>query len=300
MRLIFTAIFIAEAFCILNCSSGKSDLLDIPYPYPRPDSIALPFLPGIVSSDSLDFNLAFSPDGMIIYFSRSKQGKWLILQSTFDGKNWSLPTTAPFSEKEYSQADPFVSNDGSIYYISNRPLNENDTLPDFDIWFVKSLSRNKWSDPINVEGVNSDSTEYYVSLANNGNMYFASTRMGGYGGLDIYVSKLVNGKFTTPENLGTGVNTLADEHDPLILGEEEFVIFNSFARPDSYGEADLYYSSRMPDGSWDTSKNMGSLFNTSTYEYCSNISPDKKYFLFSSEYDVKWINSNRLPFKLKD
>jgi hypothetical protein len=237
---------------------------------------------------------------MSIYFTRSKQGKWVILQSTFDGQNWSQPTPAPFSEDRYSQADPFVSNDGSIYYISNRPRDENDMLPDFDIWFVKHLGGNRWSDPINVEGINTDSTEYYVSIAGNGSMYFASTRAGGFGGLDIYMSKLVDGKYTTPENLGAGVNTIVDEHDPLIVNGEEYLIFNSFERPDSYGEADLYYSSKMLDGSWGDSKNMGSVFNTPTYEYCSNLSPDKKYFFFSSEYDVKWIDSNKLPFKMKD
>lgn len=300
MRIIVVIIFMAAAFGILNCSNSKSDLLVIQYPNPRPDSVALPFLPGIVCTDSLDFNLAFSPDGTTIYFSRSKQGKWAILQSKFDGKNWSVPTTASFSESAYSQADPFVAIDGSIYYISNRPKNEKDTLGDFDIWFVQPHDGNRWSHPINVEEINSDSTEYYVSVANNGNIYFASTRAGGYGGHDIYMSKLVNGKYATPENLGSGVNTLADEHDPLILEEEKYLIFNSFARPDSYGEADLYFSSRKPDGSWDNSKNMGSLFNTPTYEYCPNLSPDKKYFFFSSETDVKWVNSNKLPFKLAD
>lgn len=282
-----------------NCT-GKSDSSALSYPHPRPDSIALPFLPGIVCSDSLDFNLALSPDGMTLYFCRSKQGKWIILQSIFNGQEWSPPITAPFSEQEYSQADPFVTKDGTIYYISNRPRNDMDNIPDFNIWYVKPLRGNTWSEPIFMEAVNSDSTEYYVSLASNGNIYFASNRAGGFGGLDIYVSKLVNGKYTAPENLGPNINTLADEHDPLILGEEEFLVFNSFGRPDSYGEADLYYSKRNLSNSWSKAINMGSLFNTSTYEYCPNLSPDRKYFFFSSEYDVKWISTQKLPFTLSD
>ncbi|MBX2896491.1 MAG: PD40 domain-containing protein [Cyclobacteriaceae bacterium] len=289
---------VAALFALVKCSN-KSDHSTILYPDPKPDTVALPFLPGIVSSDSLDFNLTFSQDGKTIYFSRSKHGKWLILQSSFDGHNWSLPTIAPFSEDQYSQADPFVSLDGSMYYISNRPRNTYDTIPDFDIWFVRPLGHNKWSKPINVEGVNSDSTEYYVSLADNGNLYFASNRVGGYGGLDIYVSKLVNGEYSVPENLGPYINTLADEHDPLIIGHEEFIIFNS-SRTDSYGEADLYYSSKRHDGAWGNSKHMGALFNTPTYEYCPNLSPDRKYFFFSSEFDIKWISSDKLPFKISD
>lgn len=34
----------------------------IAYPEPSPDSVAIPFLPGVVSKDSLDFNAAFSAE----------------------------------------------------------------------------------------------------------------------------------------------------------------------------------------------------------------------------------------------
>jgi hypothetical protein len=39
---------------------------------------------------------------------------------------------------------------------------------------------------------------------------------------------------------------------------------------------------------------MGSNINTKTHEYCPNLSPDGKYFFYSSEYDVKWIASGVL------
>lgn len=280
---------------MLNCA-GKPDLPVIAYPQLRPDSVALPFLPGVVSSDSLDFNLAFSPDGKTIYFCRSKHGKWLILQSRYEGEAWSLPLPAPFSEPGYSQADPFVTTDGSVYYISDRPRDESDSVADFNIWFVKPTGEHTWSKPVWVDGINSDSTEYYVSLAANGNLYFASNRAGGFGGLDLYVSEFIHGKYASPKNLGAGINSATDEHDPLTFGEEEFVVFTSSGRSDTYGEADLYYAQKKSTGTWDMAKNMGPGFNTATYEYCPNLSPDKAYFFFSSEYDVKWISVKKLPF----
>lgn len=275
-----------------GCVARKEETIS--YPTPLPDSTVLTFLPGVVSSDSLDFNSAFSPDGKTYYFCRAKKGKWDIYQVMLNSGSKYTVTIAPFSEAEYSQADPFILPDGTIYYISNRPKNESDTLRDYDIWKIRPNRDGTWSAPENVDGVNSDSTEYYVSLAANGNLYFASTRKGGYGSLDLYVSKWVNGKYTSPENLGPAINTETDEHDPLITPDEQSIIFTSYNRADGYGEADLYYSLKDND-QWLAARNMGRQFNTPTYEYCPNFSPDGKYFFYSSEYNVKWVASKYLP-----
>lgn len=295
MKSIYFAFFLL--LLLTNCALNKER--DIAYPSPAPDSVALKFLPGVVSSDSLDFNSAFSPDGKIFYFARTIKGKWVIYQVSLTEKGNTSITVAPFCESAHSQADPFVLPDGTIYYISNRPFNEQDTVKDYNIWRVRPQGNTTWSVPEYVEGVNTDSTEYYVSLAKNGNLYFASNRAGGYGGLDIYKSELVNGLYTTPVNLGAAVNTATDEHDPLITSDEKYLIFNSYNRPDGFGEADFYYSQNR-GSDWTPAKNMGARFNTPTYEYCPNFSPDFRYFFFSSEYDVKWISSNYLPFPITE
>jgi Tol biopolymer transport system component len=268
----------------------------INYPNPVPDSISIPFLPGIVSSDSLDFNACFSSDGKRFYFSRSGKGKWMIYMTELNDGAWSIPVLAPFTEKEYSQADPFIARDGTLYYISNRPRHSGDTIPDYDIWFIRPQKDGSWTKPEVVEGVNSDSTEYYVSLAANGNLYFASNRAGTMGSHDIYVSPYRNGIYSTPENLGMAINSEQMEHDPMISPDEQCLIFTSVDRADSYGSGDLYYSIRNKDGTWAAAKNMGSKFNTDTYEYCSYVTPDNEYLFFSTNYDVKWISAKHLPW----
>lgn len=284
-----TSIYFVALLIIAQCSPERNLESQIEYPEPLPDTVALRFLPGIVSGDSLDFNSAFSRDGKRFYFSRSYKGKWRILETTLDNGTWTTPALAPFSEPAYSQADPFITRDGTLYYISNRPRNAEDTTADYDIWFVRPQAGNTWSQPENVTQVNTDSTEYYVSLADNGNLYFASNREGGLGDHDIYVSKFVNGAYTTPVNLGPSVNSAQMEHDPMIAADESFLIFTSVDRPDSFGSGDLYYTLQEDAGkTWAPAKNMGSRFNTSTYEYCSYLTPDSKYLFFSSDYDVKW------------
>lgn len=294
--LLLTIIVIA----LSRCTREENHRNELTYPIPAPDSVALPFLPGIVSSDTLDFNAAFSPDGKRFYFSRSAKGKWMIMVTDLKDASWSKPRLAEFNESEYSQADPFITPDGTIYYISNRPRHAGDTLPDYDIWFVRPSGDTAWTAPENLEKVNTDSTEYYVSLAANGNLYFASNREGTIGSHDIYVSRFVNGEYTTPENLGPAINSEKMEHDPMIAPDERYLIFTSVDRADSFGEGDLYYSASTDRKSWSPAKNMGSRFNTATYEYCTYITPDNRFVFFSSDYDVKWISGSYLPWMRND
>lgn len=287
---------ITIVWSMIQCTREQQQEATIHYPEPLPDSVAVPFLPGIVSSDSLDFNAAFSPDGKRFYFSRSHKGKWMIYVTMLRAGAWSKPELAPFTETAYSQADPFVTHDGTVYYISNRPKDAADTVPDYDIWFVRPQADSAWTTPARPEGVNSDSTEYYVSLTTNGDMYFASDREGTLGSHDIYVSRYVHGAYAKPENLGDAINTKQMEHDPVVTPDEQYLIFTSVDRADSYGSGDLYYSHRTSDGTWAPAKNLGNKFNTATYEYCTYLTPDGKYFFYSTDYDVKWISTRHLPW----
>ncbi|WP_162946184.1 PD40 domain-containing protein [Chitinophaga barathri] len=280
---------------ILLTAACRNITTGISYPSPAPDTAALRFLPGIVCSDSLDFNSAFSPDGQTYYFCRSGKGKWSIWQTEYKDGQWTAPGHAPFSEEAYSQADPFFGPDGALYFISNRPRNAGDTAGDFNIWYVRP-EKDGWSSPQNVAGINSDSTEYYVSLSANGNIYFASNRNGD---LDIYYSRLENGSYTVPENLGPAINTPGIEHDPCISPDEKLLVFTAADRPDGHGSADLYISRKTADGKWGKAVNAGLKVNTPTYEYCSYLTPDGKYLFFSSELDVKWISTEQLGIQKK-
>ena len=297
--LITIILFSSLSVAVLRCNLHQRDRASNNYPQPTPDFAALPFLPGIVTSDSLDFNAAFSPDRSKFYFCRSRKGKWMMYVTEHRGETWTQPVVAPFNESAYSQADPFFSKDGTLYYISNRPRHQGDSLANYDIWFIRPKEDGSWTQPENLTIVNSDSTEYYVSLADNGNLYFSSDRQGTRGSHDIYVSRYVNGSYTTPENLGSSINSANMEHDPMISPDEQFLIFTSVDRADSHGSADLYFSLRQEDGSWAPARNMGDKFNTETYEYCSYLSPDQKYLFYSTTEDVKWISTSLLPWKTK-
>ncbi|WP_207513541.1 TolB family protein [Longitalea luteola] len=279
-------LIIALAGCFSACSSGTSNT--IAYPQPTPDSAAKVFLPGIVSKDTLDFNATFTADGKTFLFARSQNRKYMIFQSVYSNKQWQPETISPLFDTLYSNVDPFVAADSAIYFISNRPKDNSDTTKDYDIYRMAKLA-DGYAAPEYLAAVNSDSTEYYVSVSRSGAIFFSSYRDGN---LDLYVSKKgVNG-YERPVTLGNSVNTQSDEHDPLIAPDESYIVFAS-DRPGGLGQADLYISYNL-NGQWQTPTALGHGINTKTYEYCPYLSPDGKYFFFSSEFNVKWIGSDVL------
>jgi hypothetical protein len=299
MKSILTTVAVVLLTCITGIFYCKAQSgIGIPYPKPLPDAKALVFLPGLVSRDSLDFGSAFSPDGQSFYFTRSANKQTKIYVTHYKGSSWAEPEPLTFTAGKYSEADPVFAPDGSFYFISNRPAHAADTLADFDIWALRPLPGGRWSAPENVRQLNTDSSEYYISFSKNGNLYFASSRTGGFGMEDLYVSRLEQGKHTKPENLGPAVNTAKSEYDPGITSGEDMIIFASSGRDDSFGAADLYGARLNAQKKWQPAVHLGKALNTGAREFCPYFSPDGKYFFFSSERDIKWIDIKSLAAAL--
>jgi len=241
------------------------------------------FGPGIISTGDMELNAAFAPDGRTLYFTKRtpKYQFWTILVSTLKGNRWSTPRVVEFSG-QYGDFDPFISPDGSqLFFSSNRPA-PGKTKSDFDIWMVTKTAAG-WSTAANLGAdINTASQEYYPSVSSNGTLYFSSNREGGKGSGDIYRARLVNGKYAKPENLGDEINSKYSEGDPYIAPDESFLIFVSYNRPEGLGDGDLYIS-RNENGRWTPAKNLGAPINSAALDFCPNMSPDGKYFFFTSE-----------------
>jgi len=237
---------------------------------------------GVISGGDFDSHPAFTPDGKTLYFVRSTPNfnLWTILVSHLEKGRWTTPQIAPFSGK-YSDADPFITRDGlHLYFISNRPV-PGKAKPDLDIWFMDKAGSG-WTEPKNISSpINSSGNEWYPTVAANGTIYFGSDREGGKGRTDIYRSRLVEGKYAQPENLGDPINTQFNEFEPLIAPDESFLIFMGGGRTDGRGGFDLYLSYYRNEG-WTKPVNLGDEINSGGNEYSPTISPDGKYFLWTS------------------
>jgi WD40-like Beta Propeller Repeat len=249
------------------------------------------FAPGIISTPDDELNAAFTPDQNTVYFSRSLPNNRMgvIMVSHSARGRWSAPEIASFSGR-YSDYDPFVTTDGAhLFFISNRPRpGATATAPQrtFDIWVVDKNATG-WSEPRTFgPPINTDGQEFYPTVAADGTLYFSSNRPGGKGAGDIYRSRVVDGQYVEPENLGDSVNTASHEGDPYIAPDESYLVFASYGRPDDLGRAsagfgDLYIS-RSVAGAWTKARHLDAPINSAAWDYCPIVSPDGRFFYFSS------------------
>jgi Tol biopolymer transport system component len=248
------------------------------------------FAPGVISTPDDELNAAFTPDQRTLFFTKitpmNRMG--VIFVSQLRGNKWTSPEVAPFSGR-YADYDPFVTADGQhIYFISNRPKPDSATTKPqrtFDIWVVDKTA-DGWSAARSFGApINTDAQEFYPTLSANGTLYFSSSRPGGKGAGDLYRARFVDGHFTEPETLGDSINTAQHEGDPYIAPDESYIIFASYGRPDDLGRGnaagDLYISENV-GGVWTKARHLDAPISSPAWDYCPIVSPDGKYFYFSS------------------
>jgi len=125
-----------------------------------------------------------------------------------------------------------------------------------------------WSAPVNLgSAINSASNDQQPAISKDGlSLYFASTRSGGLGGFDMYVSERasVDDSWGPPVNLGSTVNTTSDEGNPAFSRDGHFLFFQS-KRPGGFGGIDLWVSTRNythDDFDWQLPVNLGPGVNS--------------------------------------
>lgn len=250
------------------------------------------FAPNLISKKGeYEFGSVFNKTGTEFFYGVNNNGKEEIRYSKLDGNSWSNPITL-LSHPRYGYNDPFLSPDEKrLYFISQSTLNGKDKKDDYDIWYTEKTN-DGWSEPINAgPKINSQADEYYVSFTNKGTMYFSSNRSGK--SFDVYYSKFLENNFKEPIPLGDAINTANYEADVFIDPNESYIIFCA-NRPSGYGQGDLYISFKNNDGTWSKSKNMGSLINTSNHELCPFVTKDGRYFFYTSNQDIYWVDANVL------
>jgi outer membrane protein OmpA-like peptidoglycan-associated protein len=85
-----------------------------------------------------------------------------------------------------------------------------------------------------------------------------------------------------PINLGPNINTATDEQCPFIHADNQTLFFTSSGWP-GYGDDDLYYVKKQPDGSWNKPTNLGFPINTIDREGTLYIAADGKTAYYAGE-----------------
>ncbi len=116
-------------------------------------------------------------------------------------------------------------------------------------------------------------------VAADGTLYSCSDGPESRGKTDLYRSRLVNGRYGPPENLGDAINTVNTEYDAFIAPDQSYLIFVS-GRPGGNGRNDFYVSYQK-DGKWTPAENLG-LKNGPSVKVCPVVSPDGQTFYFTT------------------
>lgn len=143
----------------------------------------------------------------------------------------------PFNNKDYSVCHPTLSADGkTLYFASDKPGGQGGV----DLYVAYRKIGGEWSVPENLgPEINTPGDEMFPFYADDSTLYFASNGHAGLGGLDVFSSTFVNGKWTTPENLGYPINSNKDDFGLIIEADNKFGYFVS-NRDGGVGDDDIY------------------------------------------------------------
>ena len=201
--------------------------------------------------------VTFTPDGKTMYFSREsyfekdyekdslskvRYSQLYLFKATKLGDDWDTVESLSINSENYSVKNPAVSPDGStLYFASNMP----DGYGGFDIYKATINDDGTIGEPVNMgQKINTEGQEMFPYVSSNNTLYFSSNGHLGLGGLDVFYTKEVDGKWTPIRNVGIPVNSNADDF-AFTIDEETEEGFVSSNREGGKGSDDIYFVKKL-------------------------------------------------------
>jgi len=180
----------------------------------------------------------FTKSGEKVYFTRNnykkrklnknspKENNLKLYSAELIGDEWTNIKEMPFNSDFYSTGHPALSADETkLFFISDMPGGIGGT----DIWYVIKEDGG-WSKPINVGDVlNTSGNEMFPYVHKDGSLYFSSDAHHSLGGLDVFISSEVDGRWLAPENLNYPLNSSKDDFG-FVLSENDSTGYVASAR----------------------------------------------------------------------
>lgn len=171
-----------------------------------------------------------------------------------------------------------------------------------DIYMSERIG-DDWSAPINLgPEINTAAKETQPCLSADGMaLYFVSSRPGGYGKLDIWMSyKKPDGSWGSPINLGPEINSPEIDDRPYIHPDNETLYFSSNGRK-GMGNADMYVARRHKLGSkWNEAINLGYPINSFHNESGLFVTADGNMAYFATDRFNDNFNLDIVAFLLPE
>lgn len=252
-----------------------------------------------MNTNAQDFGTAYY-DGKIVYTSSDARPKMIKRKYNWNGQPYLNLYIAEvengqlekrkFFDKQYNSkmhdGPASFSNNGTFMAMTSNNASDKseDKMVELQI-FTSNFDGKDWSDPVPFIHNNLGySVGHPYLLADGNTMYFVSDMPGGFGGTDLYkTTKIGNGAWSKPENLGNQINTESDELFPFV-DETNQVLW--FASNGHFGLGGLdIFNSAMNGSSWSTVENPGAPLNTRYDDYA---------FISDAKTHKGYISSNRV------
>lgn len=191
------------------------------------------------------------------------------------------------TKADYAPTTFARQNDTLIIFSSKRKEKQvmaikRETKANEDLYFSRKID-GYWIEAKEFKGLNTGYNEGSAHLSKDGKtLYFSRCDSpDGYGNCDIYVAYLQPDSTWKVQNLGININSVAWDSHPALSKNEDTLYFAS-DRLGGFGLADIYFSYKLPDGSWAKAQNLGPTINTRGSEVSPYVHPVHDVLYFSS------------------
>lgn len=178
-----------------------------------------------------DLDPAVSPKGDRLYFVSTRPipgapdsaaPNMDIWYSDWVDDGWGNPVIASAINSPAKEGSPTATSDGTVCFFSDR-----DAEPNVNSIYCAKSEDGVFGDPIKLgPEINSGESDTSPFLSSDGQtMLFYSTRKGGYGGGDLYVSFQKDGTWSPAQNLGPSINTADWEYNPTVSRDGKTLYF---------------------------------------------------------------------------
>ena len=138
-----------------------------------------------------------------------------------------------------------------------------------------------WTNVVELPFNNDEYSVGHPTLNREDNLlYFASDMPGGFGGTDLYVSRLQNGKWSRPTNLGNTINTKGNELFPFVDAAGN-VYFSSDGHK-GLGALDVFYATLTNGTTVQAIEHLDAPINSSQDDFGLITDADRRAGYFSS------------------
>ena len=271
----------AEADRMIQICNNATAFMSVPR-----DFIVHPFS-GAVNTKFTEYNPVVSADESVMAFTalrpntgKTRSGDKFIeeIYITYNQSGtWTEPKVVPVASN-YNVGTAGMSPDGQKMLIFMGGIDDQGSL------FQINKAGDGWSKPsILANTVNSKYLESTASITPDGKViYFASTRQGGMGGLDIWKVEMKSaGVWSAPINLGPEINTKDNEDAPFIHPDQKTLFFTSDGH-NTMGGRDIF-KTRLINNKWINPENMGYPVNTTANDNYFTLIADGTRAYFSSD-----------------